>query len=151
MTLEIQINNDIKAAMIARDMRKLEALRSIKAALLLEKTGKDISGGEIPPEVELKLLQRLAKQRREAADIYTEKGRQDLAGDEIFQLSIIEAYLPAKMSEDDVRQAVIQIIEQTGATTLKDLGRVMGAAAKQLSGKADNKLVSEIAKSLLEA
>jgi len=151
MTLEIQINNDIKAAMIARDMRKLEALRGIKAALLLEKTGKDISGGEIPPEVELKLLQRLAKQRREAADIYTEKNRQELADDELFQLSIIEKYLPVKMSEEEIRHAVNEIIARTGAKTLKDLGRVMGIASKEFSGKADNKLVSEIAKSLLEA
>ena len=149
MQLEILINNDIKAAMIAKDMRKLEALRGIKAALLLEKTGKDISGGEIPAEVELKMLQRLAKQRKEAAAIYTEKGRQELADEELFQLSIIENYLPKQMSDEETESCVKEIILRLGATSQKDLGKVMGTAAKELSGKADNKVVSEIARRLL--
>lgn len=102
MSLEILINNDIKQAMLAKDTRKLEALRAIKAALLLEKTGKDISGGEIPAEVEVKTLQRLIKQRKEAANIYTEKGRQDLADEELYQLAIIEKYLPKQLSEVEI-------------------------------------------------
>ncbi|HNQ59728.1 MAG TPA: GatB/YqeY domain-containing protein [Bacteroidales bacterium] len=149
MSLEILINNDIKQAMLAKDTRKLEALRAIKAALLLEKTGKDISGGEIPAEVEVKTLQRLIKQRKEAANIYTEKGRQDLADEELYQLAIIEKYLPKQLSEAEIQTRVEEIISRLGASSIKDMGKVMEVAAKELSGQANNKTVSEIVKRLL--
>ena len=149
MSLEIQINNDIKQAMLARDKRKLEALRAIKAGLLLEKTGKDVSGGEIPESVEMKLLQKLVKQRKESAAIYRDKDRIEMAEEEEYQAGIIEKYLPEQMAEEEIESIIQQIIEETGASTMKDMGRVMGMAAKQLAGKADNKLISGIVKQKL--
>ena len=142
MKLELLINEDIKQAMIHKDKDKLEALRSIKAALLLEKTGKDVTGGIIPETVELKMLQRLVKQRRESAEIYKAQGRPDLA-------AIIEKYLPEQLSDDDVIAIVKKVIAETGATGIKDMGKVMGIASKQVAGKADNKMISEIIKKLL--
>lgn len=150
MELEKLINDDIKQAMLARDKEKLEALRAIKAALLLEKTGKDTTSGEIPAGVELKMLQKLVKQRRESADIYISQNRQDLADQEIFQSTIIEKYLPEQMSEEDVKAILVDIIARVGAKEQKDLGKVMGLASKELAGKADNKTISRITKSLLE-
>ncbi len=149
MSLEIIINNDIKAAMLARDKRKLEALRAIKAALLLEKTGKDTSGGEIPDEVEFKLLHKLVKQRRDTAEIYERENRTDLAEEERYQLSIIEAYLPQQMSEEEIMEHVKRIITEVGATSIKDMGKVMQAASKELAGKADNKAISVAIKQTL--
>lgn len=149
MELEKLINEDIKQAMINKDKEKLEALRSIKAALLLEKTGKDVSSGIIPDGVELKMLQRLVKQRRESAEIYKAQGRPDLAEPEIFQASIIEKYLPEQMSEDQVTEIVKKVIAETGAASIKDMGKVMGIASKLVAGKADNKFISEIIKKLL--
>jgi len=151
MSLEIQINNDIKQAMLARDRKKLDALRAIKAALLIEKTGKDISSGEIPESVELKLLQKLVKQRKESALLYRDKDRPEMAEDEEFQAAIIEKYLPEQMSESDVETVVIAIIDETGASTMKDMGRVMGMVSKQLAGKADNKMISQIVKQKLSS
>jgi uncharacterized protein len=149
MSLEIQINNDIKQAMLAKDSRKLNALRAIKAALLLEKTGKDVSSGEIPESVELKLLQKLVKQRRESATIYVAQNRADLAEEEDFQAAIIEKYLPEQLSEEQIKAIVAAIITETGATSVKDMGKVMGAATKKVAGKADNQLISRIVKELL--
>lgn len=146
MSLEIKINNDIKQAMLSKDKKKLEALRAIKAGLLLEKTGKDVSGGEIPESVEMKLLQKLVKQRKESAAIYREKGRAEMAEEEEYQAAIIEQYLPAQMSEADIEQFVQKAIKDTGAETMKDMGKVMGMVTKQLAGKADNKLISDIVK-----
>jgi uncharacterized protein YqeY len=150
MELEKLINDDIKQAMLARNKEKLEALRAIKAALLLEKTGKDASSGEIPESVELKMLQKLVKQRKESAIIYVEQGRQDLADQELFQSAIIEKYLPAQMSEEEVKAIISAIIIRVGAKEPKDMGKVMGAATKELAGKADNKTISGIIKSILE-
>jgi len=146
MNLEIKINEDLKQAMREKDKRKLEALRAIKAGLLLEKTGKDVSGGEIPESVEMKLLQKLVKQRKESAVIYREQNRPELAEEEEYQSSIIEKYLPEQMSEGDIEAIIQEIIDQTGASSMKDMGRVMGMAAKQLAGKADNRKISEIVK-----
>lgn len=146
MSLEVKINNDIKQAMLSKDKRKLEALRAIKAALLLEKTGKDVSAGEIPESVELKLLQKLVKQRKDSAVIYREQKRVDMAEEEEYQASIIEQYLPEQMSEADVEAVIMQIISQTGAASMADMGKVMGAASKQLAGKADNKTISILVK-----
>lgn len=149
MSLEIIINDDIKQAMLARDKQKLEALRAIKAALLLEKTGAGIGGAEIPESIELKLLQKLVKQRKESSILYKEQGRDDLAKDEDFQASIIERYLPEQLSEEDIHKIITKIVEDTGASSMKDMGKVMGMATKQLAGKADNKTVSGIVKQLL--
>ncbi|MDR0970413.1 MAG: GatB/YqeY domain-containing protein [Lentimicrobiaceae bacterium] len=149
MNLEIVINNDLKQAMLAKDTKKLNALRAIKAALLLEKTGKDIVSSEIPETVELKLLQKLVKQRKESAVIYTANNRHELAEEELYQASIIEAYLPKQLSDDDVRAIVTEIIAETGANSIKDMGKVMGLASKKIAGQADNKTISEIVKQLL--
>lgn len=148
MSLELQINDDIKSAMLSKDRDKLEALRAIKAALLIEKT-KEGTTGEIPETVELKLLQKLVKQRKESAEIYKTQNRQDLVDAEIFQAGIIEKYLPQALSEEEITAKVKEIITQTGATGIKDMGRVMGLASKELAGQADNRLVSEIVKRLL--
>lgn len=149
MELEKLINEDIKQAMISKDKDKLEALRSIKAALLLEKTGKDVSSGIIPESVELKMLQRLVKQRRESAEIYKTQGRPDLAEPELFQASIIEKYLPEQLTEEEIISIVKKAITESGATGPKDMGKVMGIASKMVAGKADNKVISEIVKKLL--
>jgi uncharacterized protein len=148
MELEKLINDDIKATMLARDSRKLEALRAIKAALLLEKT-KEGGTGDIPETLELKLLQKLVKQRRESAEIYKGAGREDLAEKEIFEAEIIEKYLPQQLSEAEVRERIKKIIAETGAATIKDMGKVMAKAGAELSGKADNKMVATIVKELL--
>ena len=111
MKLEILINNDIKSAMLKKDKQKLDALRAIKAALLLEKTSKDTSSGEIPESVELKLLQKLVKQRSEAAAIYREKGRTELAEEEEYQAKIIQAYLPEQMDENDVKVGLSILVD----------------------------------------
>ncbi len=150
MGLAEKINDDIKHAMLAKDKRKLEALRAIKAALLLIKTGKDTSSDEIPESIEIQMLQKLVKQRRETAIIYQQQNRPDLAEEELFQATIIEAYLPEQLSADDLRKIVLEVIAETGATSIKDMGRVMGLASKKLAGKADNKSISEIVKHVLQ-
>lgn len=149
MELSKKINDDIKQAMLAKDRKKLEALRSIKASLLLAKTGKDMSSGEIPNEVGLKLLQKLVKQRKESAEIYLSQNRKDLAEVELFQSGIIEKYLPKQMSEEEILEIIKKIISETNASTIKDMGRVMGIASKQLSGKADNRIISTLVKQML--
>ncbi|MBK7213298.1 MAG: GatB/YqeY domain-containing protein [Bacteroidales bacterium] len=151
MELEKLINDDIKQAMLNKDKDKLEALRAIKAALLLEKTGKDVSSGEIPATVELKMLQKLVKQRKESAEVFKAQNRPELAEVELFQASIIEKYLPAQMSREEVEEKIRQIVASTGATGIKDMGKVMGMASKELAGSADNKTVAEIIKQLLGA
>lgn len=149
MSLEVKINNDLKQAMLAKDTRKLAALRAIKAALLLEKTGKDVNSLEIPDTVELKLLQKLVKQRRESAGIYFEQNRPELAEEENFQAEIIEAYLPKQMSEDELKSMIEEVIRETGAASIKDMGKVMGIASKKAAGQADNQTISKIVKGLL--
>lgn len=149
MSLEVTINSDIKAAMIAKDKRKLEALRAVKSALLLIKTGKDTSFAEVPEDLEMKTLQKLIKQRTESAEIFTAQGRSEMAEEEIYQADIIKAYLPEQMSEEDTRTIIVKIIADTGASSMKDMGKVMGAASKQLAGKADNKMISNIVRTLL--
>ena len=145
MALEEKINADIKAAMLAKDQKKLEALRAIKSAILLLKTSPE---GHTP-ESELKALQKMVKQRKETAEIYTTQGRPELAETETFQASVIEAYLPAQMSEEELRKEISAIIASVGASGPGDMGKVMGAATKQLSGKAEGKAISAIVKELL--
>lgn len=149
MNLEQKINDEIKAAMLARNPQKLEALRAIKAALLLEKTKEDAES-TISEAAELKILQKLVKQRRESAEIYTNAQRDDLAQKELFEASIIETFLPQQLSAEEVTAVITRIIEQTGAASVKDMGKVMGAASKELAGKADNKMISEIVKMKLQ-
>ena len=149
MSLLEKISTDIMAAMKAREMEKLEALRGIKSALLLANTAE--GGKEITPDDELKILQKLVKQRKESADIYKTQNRPDLYEVEINQAKAIEAYLPAQMGEDEIRKILQDIISQTGASSIKDMGKVMGMATKQLAGKADNSLVSRLVKELLPA
>ena len=148
MSLEEKINSDIKTAMLAREQEKLEAIRAVKAALLLEKT-KESGTGNIDETTELKILQKLVKQRRESAGLYSAGNREDLAKKELFEAGIIEKYLPQQMDSEELREKLKQIIAGTGASTIKDMGRVMGAASKELAGKADNKMISEIVKQLL--
>jgi uncharacterized protein len=148
MSLELQINNDIKAAMLSQDREKLEALRAVKAALLLEKT-REGATGEIPESIEMSLLQKLVKQRKESALIYQEQNRQDLADAELSQVAIIETYLPKPMPVEEITQRIKFYIEQTGATSIRDMGKIMSLASLELAGRADNKTVSEIVKKLL--
>ena len=149
MSLVELINNDIKNAMLAKDVKKLDALRAIKAALLLAKTGKDIRGGKIPDDVEMQILQKLVKQRKESAEIYRSQNRPDLAEVEEFQASIIIKYLPEQMPEEEVKKTIQKIIEDTNANSIKEMGKVMGIATKQLAGKTDNKTIAGIVKELL--
>ena len=148
MGLENLINDDMKKAMLSKDADKLEALRAIKAALLLEKT-KEGGSGEIPESVELTLLQKLVKQRKESAAIYQTGAREDLAEKELFEATIIEQYLPQQLSDDELMQKIKNIITRTWASSIKDMGKIMGIANKELAGKADGKRVSEIVKKLL--
>lgn len=148
MSLEKTINEDIKTAMLSKDKKKLEALRAVKVAILLAKTDKGSEGG-ISENTEMNILQKLVKQRKDSAVLYQSQGRTDLAEEEIFQLSVIEKYLPEQMSEDEVRQQIQDIITETGAGSMKDMGRVMGMASKKLAGKTENKLIAEIVKEML--
>ena len=147
MNLTEKISEDIKQAMKQQDKAKLEALRAVKAAILLANT--ETGAGQLSEADELKLLQKLVKQRKEAAEIYRQQDRKDLYDTEVFQASVIEKYLPEQMSEEELENILKVIIKQAGAVSSKDMGRVMGIASKQLSGKADNKLLAEKVKRLL--
>lgn len=147
MTLEERINADIKAAMLAKERKKLDALRAVKSAILLLKTNG--SGDAISEEAEIACLQKLVKQRKESAELYKQQNRMDLYEDEAFQQAVIEAYLPEQMSEEEIRTELQKIISETGASSVKDMGKVMGAAQKAFAGRADNKIVSTIVKELL--
>ncbi|MCS6818442.1 MAG: GatB/YqeY domain-containing protein [Chitinophagales bacterium] len=149
MSLEEKINNDLKAAMLAKDEATVRGLRAIKAAILLAKTEKG-SSGTLTPEKEIALLQKLIKQRKESIEIFEKENRHDLATKEKEEVAVIEKYLPAMMSEEEVREKIKQIIAETGASSAKDMGKVMGAATKAFAGRADNKLVADIVKSLLQ-
>ena len=133
MSLTDQINGDIKKAMLAREKDKLDALRAVKSALLLAGTEKG-ADGSVSDEAAVKVLQKLVKQRKDAAAIYTEQNRDDLAQPEIYQAEIISKYLPAQMGEEEVKQVIQQIIERTGASSPADMGKVMGPAMGQLQG-----------------
>ena len=147
MNLTDQINNDIKSAMKAREKDKLAALRDIKSKLLLEAT-KDGSS-ELDEATGLKILNKLYKQRIEAADIYKEQNREDLAVDELSQAEVINASLPEKMSPEKLKETVEAIVAQTGASSMADMGKVMGMASAQLAGKADGKDISALVRELL--
>ncbi|GAB5553139.1 MAG: GatB/YqeY domain-containing protein [Saprospiraceae bacterium] len=149
MTLEQKITTDLKAAMKAKDEAAKRGIRAIKQAILLAKT--DGSGAEIDETREIKMLQKLAKQRKESIGIFDAQGRDDLAKIEREELEIIERYLPAQLSEADITTAIQEIIQQTGASSMRDMGKVMGMATKRFAGQADGKVVSGIVKQLLNS
>lgn len=148
MSLEATINDDIKAAMKSGDKTTLEALRAVKSAILLAKTEKG-GGGDLSPEAEISLLNKLVKTRKESYDLYVQNNRTDLAEVEKGQIDAISKYLPAQMGDDELEKEVKAIIEQTGASSMADMGKVMGMASKKLAGKADNKRISDLVKQLL--
>ena len=148
MSLQTKVMEALKEAMKAKDTVALESLRAIKSAILLARTEAGASE-ELSEADELKLLQKLVKQRKDSAALYTQQGRNDLAEPELAQMAVIEKFLPAQLTEAEVEEALKSIIAQVGATSPKDMGKVMGAATKQLAGKADGKLISDIVKKLL--
>jgi len=148
MSLTERINNDIKEAMKAKDQARLGALRAIKAQLLLAATAQG-SAGETGDEEGIKMLQKQVKQRKDSAAIFIEQGRQDLADPELAEAAIIEQYLPKQLTEDELKPLIAAIIAKVGAAGSQDLGKVMGVASKELSGKADGKSISSVVKALL--
>jgi len=148
MSLKQQIDMDIKNAMLAKNKEELEALRSIKAMILLAETEKG-SVSEISSDTESKILMKAAKQRKESADIFQQQNRADLAERELFQLEVINRYLPKQLSTDELTAELTNIIGEVGAKGPQDMGKVMGMATKKLAGKADGKLISEVVKKLL--
>jgi len=142
------ISNDIKSAMLAKDKIRLEALRGVKKEFLEAKTAKG-SDGELSDDVALKILVKMVKQRKDSAAIYSEQNRPDLAEKELAEVAVIENYLPKQMSSEELEAAVKAIIAQTGATSAKDMGKVMGVATKSLAGKTEGRLISETVKKLL--
>ena len=147
MSLQQKVMSQLKEAMKAKDKVALESLRAVKSALLLAQTSGDKK--ELTEEDEIKLVQKLVKQRKESAALYAKQGREDLAEPELAQAKVLEQFLPEQLSEDDLKQVVSKIIEQVGASSMKDMGKVMGMASKQLAGKADGKAISTIVKQLL--
>lgn len=148
MSLFDQISNDIKTAMLARDKQRLEALRGIKKEFIEAKTAKG-ADGELHDDVALKILAKMTKQRRESAQIYAEQNRPDLAGPELAEAAVIESYLPQPMTDAELEATLKEIIAEVGATSAKEMGKVMGVASKKLAGKADGKAISEKVKALL--
>lgn len=147
MTLEARIMEEIKTAMKAKNEAELRTLRAIKSAILLEKTSG--SGTEITEADEMKMLQKMAKQRRDSLDIFQQQNREDLAAKEREELAIIERFLPKPLTQEELEAALKDIIAQVGAASPADMGKVMGVASKQLAGKADGKAISETVKRLL--
>lgn len=148
MSLQTKVMDALKEAMKAKDTIALESLRAIKSAILLAKTEAG-AAAELAEEEELKLLQKLVKQRKDSAALYAQQGRNDLAEPKLAQVAVIEKFLPKQLSEAEVTEAVKAIIAEVGATSAKDMGKVMGVATKQLAGKTDGKVISAIVKSLL--
>ncbi len=148
MSLEITINDHLKKAMLAKDEKGLRALRAIKAAILLAKTAEG-AGDAMTTDAEIKLLQKLVKQRKDSIEIFEQQNRADLAVKEKEEMEVIEQYLPTQMSADEIKLAVAEIIKQTGVVNISGLGQVMGIASKQLAGKADGKTISTIVKEML--
>ena len=148
MSIQELINNDIKKAMLAREVDKLAALRSVKSAVLLE-ASKD-GRREVSDEVVLRIITKLVKQRRDSAQIYKEQNRKDLENDELEQLKHLEFYLPEQLSEDEVRLIIDKIIHDSEASSISDMGKVMGVATKELSGRADGKLIATLVREILK-
>lgn len=147
MTLEQKIAQDLKAAMKAKDQASLRSVRAIKAALLLAKT--DGSGSTIDEGTEIKILQKLIKQRQDSLDIYTKQNREDLAVKEREEIEVIQKYLPAQLSAEELENKLQDIIQRVGAESMRDMGKVMGLASKEFAGQADGKTISATVKRLL--
>lgn len=143
----MDINQLIKEAMLAKDSVRLSSLRAIKSAFLVAQTEK--GAGDINDTAKQKIIQKQVKQRKDAAAIYLEQNRKDLASDEMAQVAILEEFLPEQLSEDKIREVVTAVIAQVGASSMADMGKVMGTVNQQLAGKADGKLIAQIVKSLL--
>ena len=148
MELFEKVSKDIVAAMKAKDKVTLEALRNIKKVFIEAKTAPG-ANDTLDDAAALKILQKLAKQGHDSADLYTQQNRPDLAEAEMAQVKVIESYLPKALSAEEIEAAVKEIIAQTGATSIKEMGKVMGVASKQLAGKADGKAISDMVKKLL--
>ncbi|MBT3209719.1 MAG: GatB/YqeY domain-containing protein [Bacteroidetes bacterium] len=149
MSLVEKISADIKTAMKAKEKEKLTAIRAVKSALLLANTEKG-ADGEMSEDAEIKLLQKLVKQRKESAELYKSQNREDLYEQEIFEASVIEKYLPEQMSEEEIEEIIKQIIAELGASSMKDMGKVMGATNKKLAGKAEGRIIAAKVKELLK-
>jgi uncharacterized protein YqeY len=146
--MELQIQQDIKAAMLAKEKTRLESLRAIKAAILLAKTA---DGSEsISDEAVIKIIQKLVKQRKETAEIYKQQNREELAAQELAEAAAMEVYLPKQLSEAEIEEELKKIIAQVGATGPQDMGKVMGTATKALAGKAEGRVISALVKKLLQ-
>ena len=148
MSLQEKIMIKMKEAMKSKDKVALESLRAIKSEILLAQT-KSRASENLTEDTEIKLLQKLVKQRKDSAVLYKEQGRDDLAEPELAQINVIAQFLPEQLNDEDLKNIVVEIIEKTGATSMKDMGKVMGLASKQLAGKADGKAISTIVKQLL--
>ena len=148
MNLFDTISDEIKKAMLSRDKVRLEALRGVKKEFLEAKTAKGASD-ELPDEAATVILQKMVKQRKDSAEIYTAQGRADLASDELAQLRVIQEFLPQQLSPEELESAVKEIIAETGAQSMKEMGKVMGVATRQLAGKAEGRAISETVKKLL--
>lgn len=147
MSLQSRVMEEMKAAMKAKDTVALEALRAIKSALLLQKS--EAGSGELTETDEIKLVQKLVKQRKDSATIFTEQGRNDLAEPELAQVAVLEKFLPEQLSEEEIEKVVVMTIDALGAASMKDMGKVMGAVNKELAGQADGKTISKIVKEKL--
>ncbi|MEN8790244.1 MAG: GatB/YqeY domain-containing protein [Flavobacteriaceae bacterium] len=150
MSLQEKVMAEMKSAMKTKDSVALESLRAIKSALLLAQTEKGVSGG-LKEDDELRILQKLVKQRKDSAAIYQEQGRQDLAEPELAQAAIIEKFLPQQLGHEEIEREVLSVIEQTGAEGMKDMGKVMGLVTKKLAGQADGKTISTIVREKLSS
>ena len=148
MSLESRVMEEMKAAMKAKDTVTLESLRAIKSALLLAKTDKG-GGAALSEADEISLVQKLVKQRKDSAAIYRQQGREDLAGPELAQVAVLERFLPAQLTEAEIESAVAALIASLGASGMQDMGKVMGAATKELAGAADGKAISAVVRRLL--
>ncbi len=148
MSLENKVMEQLKTAMKEKDEAALRSLRAIKAAIIIAKTSEG-AGGVLKEEDEVKLLQKLVKQRRDSIEIFTQQNRSELAQKEIEEVTVIEKFLPKQLGEDELKVIIAKIISETGATSAADMGKVMGAANKQLAGQADGKTISSVVKSLL--
>ncbi len=150
MSLEQKVAEGIKQAMLSRDEKTLRSLRAIKSAILNEKTAPGFNGS-ISETDEIKMLQKLVKQRKDSLEIYEKQGREDLAGKEKEEIEVIESFLPQQLSAEEIKPLIAKIITDAGAATMADMGKVMGMANKQLAGKADGKLISGVVKELLSS
>ena len=150
MGLQEKVMSEMKLAMKAKDTIALESLRAIKSALLLAKTEKG-GGAELSEQDEVKLVQKLVKQRKDSASIFTEQGRNDLAEPELTQIAVLEKFLPEQLTEEEIEKVVVQTIDSIGASGMQDMGKVMGIVSKELAGQADGKTISTIVKAKLSS